>query len=54
MVNWNNVSAHGFGSAPDAFGGNGSVARVSLLNRALTTAARQERQVDAGRASPRR
>jgi acyl-homoserine lactone acylase PvdQ len=35
MVNWNNVSAHGFGSAPDAFGGNGSVARVSLLNRAL-------------------
>jgi acyl-homoserine lactone acylase PvdQ len=36
MVNWNNVSAHGFGSAPDAFGGNGSVARVSLLNRALT------------------
>ncbi|HEX5191646.1 MAG TPA: penicillin acylase family protein [Solirubrobacteraceae bacterium] len=35
MVNWNNVSAHGFGSAPDAFGGNGSVARVSLLNHAL-------------------
>jgi acyl-homoserine lactone acylase PvdQ len=35
MVNWNNVAAHGFGSAPDAFGANGSVARVSLLNRAL-------------------
>jgi acyl-homoserine lactone acylase PvdQ len=35
MVNWNNVAAHGFGAAPDAFGANGSVARVSLLNRAL-------------------
>ena len=36
MVNWNNDSAHGFGSADDAWGANGSVARVSLLNRALT------------------
>lgn len=35
MVNWNNVSAHGFGAAPDAFGGNGSAARVQLLNDAL-------------------
>ena len=35
MVNWNNDSAHGFGSADDAWGANGSVARVSLLNRAL-------------------
>ncbi len=36
MVNWNNNVAHGFGGAPDAFGRSGSVARVSLLNRALT------------------
>jgi acyl-homoserine lactone acylase PvdQ len=35
MVNWNNNVAHGFGAAPDAFGRSGSVARVSLLNRAL-------------------
>ena len=35
MVNWNNVSAHGFGAAPDSFGGNGSAARVQLLNDAL-------------------
>jgi len=35
MVNWNNVSAHGFGSADDAWGANGSVARVSLLNQDL-------------------
>jgi acyl-homoserine lactone acylase PvdQ len=40
MVNWNNDSAHGFGAAPDAFGANGSVARVSLLNAAL----RQQRR----------
>jgi acyl-homoserine lactone acylase PvdQ len=32
MVNWNNVSAHGFGAADDAFGGNGSASRVTLLN----------------------
>jgi acyl-homoserine lactone acylase PvdQ len=35
MVNWNNVSAHGFGAADDAWGGNGSAARVDLLNREL-------------------
>ena len=35
LVNWNNVSAHGFGSADDAWGGNGSTARVSLLNQGL-------------------
>lgn len=35
MVNWNNTVAHGFGAAPDQFGRNGSVARVSLLNRDL-------------------
>ena len=35
MVNWNNVSAHGFGAADDNWGGNGSVARVDLLNRNL-------------------
>lgn len=40
MVNWNNVSGHGFGAAPDAFGANGSVARVSLLNGDL----RQQRR----------
>jgi acyl-homoserine lactone acylase PvdQ len=35
MVNWNNVAAHGFGSADDAYGANGSAARVQLLNDAL-------------------
>jgi acyl-homoserine lactone acylase PvdQ len=35
MVNWNNISAHGFGAADDAWGGNGSAARVDLLNREL-------------------
>jgi len=35
MVNWNNISAHGFGAADDAFGGNGSAARVNLLNAEL-------------------
>jgi acyl-homoserine lactone acylase PvdQ len=32
MTNWNNVSAHGFGAADDAWGANGSAARVQLLN----------------------
>jgi acyl-homoserine lactone acylase PvdQ len=35
MVNWNNISAHGFGAADDNWGGNGSVARVDMLNRNL-------------------
>jgi acyl-homoserine lactone acylase PvdQ len=35
MVNWNNISAHGFGAADDSFGGNGSAARVDMLNREL-------------------
>jgi hypothetical protein len=35
MVNWNNISAHGFGAADDAFGGNGSAARVDMLNDEL-------------------
>ncbi len=35
MVNWNNISAHGFGAADDAFGGNGSAARVDMLNKNL-------------------
>jgi acyl-homoserine lactone acylase PvdQ len=35
MTNWNNISAHGFGAADDNWGGNGSVARVDLLNRNL-------------------
>jgi acyl-homoserine lactone acylase PvdQ len=32
MVNWNNVSAHGFGAADDAWNANGTSARVDLLN----------------------
>ncbi len=35
IVNWNNISAHGFGAADDNWGGNGSAARVDLLNRNL-------------------
>jgi acyl-homoserine lactone acylase PvdQ len=35
MTNWNNISAHGFGAADDNWGGNGSVARVRLLDRNL-------------------
>jgi acyl-homoserine lactone acylase PvdQ len=35
MTNWNNISAHGFGAADDNWGGNGSVARVDLLDRNL-------------------
>jgi acyl-homoserine lactone acylase PvdQ len=35
MTNWNNISAHGFGAADDNWGGNGSVARVKLLDRNL-------------------
>ena len=38
MVNWNNISAHGFGAADDDWGGNGSAARVDMLNRELTPA----------------
>jgi len=32
MTNWNNISAHGFGAADDNWGGNGSAARVDLLD----------------------
>ena len=32
LTNWNNISAHGFGAADDQFGGNGSAARVDLLD----------------------
>jgi acyl-homoserine lactone acylase PvdQ len=35
IVNWNNIAAHGFGAADDNWGGNGSAARVDLLNRNL-------------------
>jgi acyl-homoserine lactone acylase PvdQ len=35
MTNWNNIAAHGFGAADNAWGGNGSAARVDLLNRNL-------------------
>ncbi len=32
MTNWNNISAHGFGASDENWGGNGSVARVDLLD----------------------
>ncbi len=32
MTNWNNIAAHGFGAADNNWGGNGSAARVDLLN----------------------
>ncbi len=32
MTNWNNIAAHGFGAADDNWGGNGSAARVDLLD----------------------
>ena len=32
MVNWNNISAHGFGASDENWGGNGSAARVDLLD----------------------
>jgi acyl-homoserine lactone acylase PvdQ len=32
MTNWNNVSAHGFGAADDAWNADGTSARVDLLN----------------------
>ena len=35
MTNWNNVSAHGFGAADDAWNANGTSARVDLLNENL-------------------
>jgi acyl-homoserine lactone acylase PvdQ len=35
MTNWNNISAHGFGASDENWGGNGSAARVDLLDRNL-------------------
>ena len=35
MVNWNQTAAHRFGAADDAWGRNGSVARVDMLNQQL-------------------
>ena len=35
ITNWNNISAHGFGAADDNWGGNGSAARVDLLDHNL-------------------
>jgi acyl-homoserine lactone acylase PvdQ len=32
LTNWNNISAHGFGASDDNWGGNGSAARVDLLD----------------------
>jgi acyl-homoserine lactone acylase PvdQ len=32
MTNWNNIAAHDFGAADDNWGGNGSAARVDLLD----------------------
>ncbi len=51
MVNWNNIAAHGFGAASDAWGGNGSVGRVSLLNRDLAQQRRHRKWTLAGVAS---
>jgi acyl-homoserine lactone acylase PvdQ len=48
MVNWNNDSAHGFGAAPDAFGANGSAARVQLLNDNLRRQRRHGKWTMAG------
>ncbi len=35
MTNWNNIAAHGFGAADNNWGGNGSAARVDLLDKNL-------------------
>jgi acyl-homoserine lactone acylase PvdQ len=35
MTNWNNIAAHGFGAADNNWGGNGSAARVDLLDHNL-------------------
>ena len=32
ITNWNNISARGFGASDDNWGGNGSAARVDLLD----------------------
>jgi acyl-homoserine lactone acylase PvdQ len=32
VTNWNNISAHGFGASDENWGGNGSAARVDLLD----------------------
>lgn len=51
MVNWNNMPAHGFGAADDAWGSNGSVARVTLLNDDLRAQRRHGTWTLAGVAS---
>jgi acyl-homoserine lactone acylase PvdQ len=43
MTNWNNVSAHGFGAADDAWNANGTSARVDLLNYNLARLRRSGR-----------
>ena len=48
MTNWNNISAHGFGASDENWGGNGSVARVDLLDYNLARLKGRRRQVDAG------
>ena len=48
MTNWNNISAHGFGAADDNWGGNGSVARVDMLNRNLVSDQELAGQVEPG------
>jgi len=35
ITNWNNIAAHGFGAADNNWGGNGSAARVDLLDKNL-------------------
>ncbi len=51
MVNWNNDAGHGFGAAPDAFGANGSAARVQLLNAGLRSHRQHGKWTMAGVAS---
>jgi acyl-homoserine lactone acylase PvdQ len=35
LTNWNNIAAHGFGASDNSWGGNGSAARVDLLDKNL-------------------
>ncbi len=54
MVNWNNISAHGFGAADDAFGRQRVRRARGPAEQEPQAAEGQEGQVVAGRRSPRR
>ena len=43
ITNWNNIAAHGFGAADNNWGGNGSAARVDLLDKNLARLAHNGR-----------